>query len=567
MPAPQEHGRGTAACRSSALWKMLDNLRRSLSAPASVAALLAGWTLPAAAALPWCAFILLALALPTLLPVFAAHPAAPLDGHLRSHLRALRNDFVLALAQTGAAHQHAGLPGLADGDAIGRTLWRMFVSHRHLLEWIPADLLGSMRDSLRRLLPAHVPRRGATLALAALTVYFDGGTLPALALPFLLLWLAAPAIAWRISRTPPAAARSELIAAQQRELRLIARRTWRFFETFVTRRRQPPAAGQFPGRSERRWWRTAPRPPTSVSICCRRSRRAISAGAACATRSTASRRRSARWSRMQKHRGHLYNWYDTRDLRPLDPRYVSSVDSGNLAAHLITLAGAFREWQKDAGAAPRRPSTASPTRSTWRARRCAHSASSPGLTITRELLETAFDDLEAALRPRDRARSIRRLDDAARRGRARLDAGRHGAHAGQRDAASSATPTWSTGSKPRGAPSTAGAATCWRAIRPASSSSTWRHWPTTALAARRRHGIRLPARHAAQAAVDRLSRHRRHARRAATTCWPPRRGSRASSPSPRATFRRGTGSGSAARSRRSAPARRWCPGPARCSST
>ena len=50
--------------------------------------------------------------------------------------------------------------------------------------------------------------------------------------------------------------------------------------------------------------------------------------------------------RMHKCRGHLYNWYDTRDLRPLDPRYVSSVDSGNLAAHLITLAGAFREWQK-----------------------------------------------------------------------------------------------------------------------------------------------------------------------------------------------------------------------------
>ena len=55
--------------------------------------------------------------------------------------------------------------------------------------------------------------------------------------------------------------------------------------------------------------------------------------------------------RMHKCRGHLYNWYDTRDLRPLEPRYVSSVDSGNLAAHLITLAGAFREWQKDAGAA------------------------------------------------------------------------------------------------------------------------------------------------------------------------------------------------------------------------
>ena len=60
------------------------------------------------------------------------------------------------------------------------------------------------------------------------------GSLPAIAIPFLLLWVAAPAVAWRISQTPPAAAKSELSAEQQRELRLIARRTWRFFETFVT---------------------------------------------------------------------------------------------------------------------------------------------------------------------------------------------------------------------------------------------------------------------------------------------------------------------------------------------
>ena len=49
-------------------------------------------------------------------------------------------------------------------------------------------------------------------------------------------------------------------------------------------------------------------------------------------------------SRMQRMRGHFYNWYDTRDLRPLEPRYVSTVDSGNLAGHLIALANACREW-------------------------------------------------------------------------------------------------------------------------------------------------------------------------------------------------------------------------------
>ena len=50
-------------------------------------------------------------------------------------------------------------------------------------------------------------------------------------------------------------------------------------------------------------------------------------------------------SGLECYRGHFYNWYDTRDLRPLDPKYVSAVDSGNLAGHLFALAGACREWR------------------------------------------------------------------------------------------------------------------------------------------------------------------------------------------------------------------------------
>jgi cyclic beta-1,2-glucan synthetase len=103
--------------------------------------------------------------------------------------------------------------------------------------------------------------------------------------------------------------------------------------------------------------------------------------------------------RMHKHRGHLYNWYDTRDLHPLEPRYVSSVDSGNLAAHLITLAGAFRQWQKEPAPPPSAieglADTLDLAREALRAFRF-----SPGLTITQGLLETAVNDLESSLRPR-----------------------------------------------------------------------------------------------------------------------------------------------------------------------
>ena len=77
----------------------------------------------------------------------------------------------------------------------------------------------------------------------------------------------------------------------------------------------------------------------------------------------------ATMSDLARFRGHFYNWYDTRDLRPLDPQYVSSVDSGNLAGHLIALANACREWRSLPLGGCACVSPASPTRSSSRARR------------------------------------------------------------------------------------------------------------------------------------------------------------------------------------------------------
>ena len=119
-------------------WKMFDNLRRTLSAPAAVLSLIVGWTLPLPAALVWTGFVLLAIALPTILPVIAALFPRHAKITTRSHFDALRADVVSAASQTALlvvflAH-HAWLMA----DAIGRTLFRLVVSHRRLLEWITA---------------------------------------------------------------------------------------------------------------------------------------------------------------------------------------------------------------------------------------------------------------------------------------------------------------------------------------------------------------------------------------------------------------------------------------------
>ncbi len=391
-----KHHRGEGRLPLIGLWKMLDNLRRSLSAPASVAALLAAWTLPLPAALAWCGFIVLALAIPTLLPVFAAIIPRRSTVTWRSHLRALALDLGLALAQTALLITTLAYHAWLMGDAIVRTLWRMVVSHRHLLEWIPADLLTVSRGDFG----SFYVRMGRgvllTLVIAVAAIVLNDGKLPTIALPFLLAWLAAPWVAWRISRVPPPAARVELSTQEQLELRLIARRTWRFFETFVTLEDHhlPPDNFQEDPHAVVAH-RTS---PTNIGLYLLSTVAAHDFGW-CGLRDALDRIEATLGTiaRMQKHRGHLYNWYDTRDLRPLDPAYVSSVDSGNLAAHLITLAGAFREWQKGPG--PDAAKIAGLTDALELARLALRDFRFvPGLSITRPLLETAFADLEAELR-------------------------------------------------------------------------------------------------------------------------------------------------------------------------
>lgn len=325
------------------LWKMLDNLRRSLSAPSCVLALIAGWLLPPKAALLWTVFVLTTIALPALLSVLAAIVPRRRGVVARSHLRALASDLWLAVMQivlltTFLAHQAWLMT-----DAIGRTLFRLLVSRRNLLEWVTAAQ-AQLRSQLS--LPGVYRRMSASVviaALATLAVGVAGQGAWRVVLPFALLWTAAPAIARRISVSPLVAGRLPVPADELQYLRLVARRTWRFFETFVTAddNMLPPDNFQEDPQPVLAH-RTSPTNLGLYLLCTVSARDFGWTDIA----STIERLEAtlATMQKMQRFRGHFYNWYDTRDLRPLDPPYVSSVDSGNLAAHLIALANACREW-------------------------------------------------------------------------------------------------------------------------------------------------------------------------------------------------------------------------------
>ena len=328
-------------------WKMLDNLRRSLSAPLAVAALIAGWTLPFAAALFWTAAVLVTLALPHFIPVLAAIVPRQRGIAAISHLRALLADLRLAMLQSTLNVVFLAYEAWLMGDAIVRTLWRLLVTRSHLLEWVPAAQASLARQlnlagSYRRMAGGLVV---AAVAVAVAAVAGEGAW--PLAAVFAVAWAASPAVAYRISRAPHPAGQLEMSDAQAQTLRLTARRTWRFFETFVTAsdHHLPPDNFQ-----------EDPAPvvahrtsPTNMGLYLLSIASARDFGwlgtVAALGRLEAS---LATMARLPRFRGHFFNWYDTRDLRPLDPKYVSTVDSGNLAGHLIALANALNEWNTSA---------------------------------------------------------------------------------------------------------------------------------------------------------------------------------------------------------------------------
>ncbi len=325
----------------SGRWKMLDNLRRTLSAPASFLALLAGWTLPFPAALVWSSFVLAALALPQLVPALAV--IAPRHGGiaLRGHFRALRADAWLAVFQTGLLVALLPHQTWLMTDAIARTLLRLFVTRRHLLEWMTAAqaALESTLD-LRRFYGRMAG--GVALAFVAGAVAWQGALeTRLLAAPFVMLWLAAPALARWTSLSPRTAGRLAVSPDDARLLRSVARRTWHFFEVFVTAKDHwlPPDNFQ-----------EDPRPvlahrtsPTNLGLYLLSVVSARDFGWIGTLELVDRLEATLETMRtLERHRGHFYNWYSTQDLRALDPKYVSSVDSGNLAGHLLALSNACR---------------------------------------------------------------------------------------------------------------------------------------------------------------------------------------------------------------------------------
>jgi cyclic beta-1,2-glucan synthetase len=325
-------------------FKMLDNLRRSLTPAWWILASLLGWCLlgPAHAA-AWQMILIATMFVGPFLSAIRGVIPRQIGVAPDSHARAVAEDFTGMMAQVALSIAFMAHCAGIMLDAVVRSLHRMYVSHRHLLEWRTAQQVeaagaGGPAQYYAFMWSSVVIAVGfLAIVLAANPVNaYSAGTLA-------LAWLIAPPLAWGISQTLENEDRLQVSESDADTLRVVGRRTWRFFETFVTSEHHflPPDNYQ-----ERPVPLVAGRTsPTNIGLYLLSTVTARDMGwigfLDCIER---LRQTIETVEKMEKHRGHLFNWYDTRDLRVLHPHYVSAVDSGNLAGHLITVSSTLKEW-------------------------------------------------------------------------------------------------------------------------------------------------------------------------------------------------------------------------------
>ena len=315
-------------------WKLFDNLRRSLIPAVLTLLLLLGWTL-FASAMFWTLVVLGILLIPPLLATLLDLFQKPNDMRPGQHFAASAHAAGQRLIQTAFALVTMPHEAFYSLDAILRTLVRLLFTHKRLLEWNPS---GDQELSSRSDLAAAFRTMGFAPVLAVATTIWLAAFDPAalsVAGPILLLWLTSPAIAWWIS-LPLARREARLSSEQTRFLGRIARKTWAFFETFVGADDHwlPPDNYQ-EYRAATLAHRTS---PTNMGLALLANLSAHDFGYIPTGQLIERTANSLEtMAGLERHRGHFYNWYDTQSLRPLHPAYISTVDSGNLAGHLLTL--------------------------------------------------------------------------------------------------------------------------------------------------------------------------------------------------------------------------------------
>ncbi|MEO7368741.1 MAG: glucoamylase family protein, partial [Gemmatimonadaceae bacterium] len=356
VPGPD----GPVPNRLSAIsrWKIFDNLRRSLIEVSQLTLLLSGWFLIPGSELKWTLVVLFAIAFPWMFSLLLAATRPPKDQSWAAYYVAVAQDAVANAQQFALAIAFLLHQGIVSVDAIVRTLTRLYFTKRNLLEWQTASQVersmgaGSSLEVWRRM--------WAVIALSAVIgalAFIHDMQLREIAgdearfrfvlatFPLLLLWLSSPSLAAALSH-PAIPGEAHLSEAERKSALRYAKLHWAYFEEFVTEESQWLSPDNF---------QEDPEPvvalrtsPTNIGLQLLSTVSAADLGFISRSDMIERLERVFRsLERMRRYRGHFFNWYDLGDLRVLEPAYVSTVDSGNFAGHLLALKQACLEMTGD----------------------------------------------------------------------------------------------------------------------------------------------------------------------------------------------------------------------------
>lgn len=315
-------------------WKIFDNLRRSIMPISLLALLLCGWTFLKS---PWfwtiavIAIVLLTSIIASVWNLLKKPNDVKLQFHISNSAAAVYRNITEAIFTLVCLPYEAYI----SLDAIMRSTWRMLITKRKLLEWNPYGF--DQNTEYKNLLSVYISMWPTTFITASLIIYllFYSHITLLLASPFIIAWALSPTIVWWLS-LPLVSGKANLNEKQKLSLRKLSRKTWAFFENFVG-----PEDNWLPPDNFQQHpitilaHRTS---PTNIGLALICNLAAHDFGYITTDELNERLENTfATLHKLERYNGHFYNWYDTVSLQPLYPRYISVVDSGNLAAHLITL--------------------------------------------------------------------------------------------------------------------------------------------------------------------------------------------------------------------------------------
>ncbi|HEY6766179.1 MAG TPA: glucoamylase family protein [Candidatus Sulfotelmatobacter sp.] len=318
-----------------ARWKILDNLRRSLVEPAIFIALLFGWLIPTGRPIRWTIATLAILFIPVIFQLIFGLVKAAIEQNSTVARETVSgfyaSCFNVLLTIVFLAHQM-----LLSLDAVVRALVRRMVTRERLLEWETAEEaeIGEKRTPVDRYLD-WMPVLAAAVAVLVWAV--RPLSLWAAA-PILFLWACSKIVSRWLNQSPIEAAKA-LAPRDAQFLRKSALHIWRYFSEFST----PEHHWLVPDNVQEEPAAIAARvSPTNLGLLLNARQVACELGYLTVPEMLQLTRNTLdTLAGIPKHKGHLLNWYDSRTLEPLSPRFISSVDNGNLLASLWTLQQGF----------------------------------------------------------------------------------------------------------------------------------------------------------------------------------------------------------------------------------